>query len=84
MIKTYCDACGARLGDAHEDDVMVYFEYTPETYVYRLYHFCSTCSINMREVLRLMRKTGDKANAERRKEMLAKVCDARRGEYEQS
>ena len=32
----------------HESDVMFYFQYTPETRVYKLYRFCPTCSINMR------------------------------------
>lgn len=60
MIETYCDACGARLEGVHESDVAVYFQYTPETYIDRLYHFCPTCSANMREELRLMRENADK------------------------
>ena len=60
MIETYCDACGARIEGVHESDVMVYFQYTPETYIDRLYHFCPTCSVNMREELRLMQETADK------------------------
>lgn len=54
MIETYCDACGACIEGVHESDVMVYFRYTPETYVDKLYHFCSACSINMRGELENM------------------------------
>lgn len=61
MIETYCDACGARLEGVHESDVMVYFQYTPETYVDRLYHFCPTCSINMRGELENMVEYAEKA-----------------------
>lgn len=54
MIETYCDACGARLEDAHEGDVMVYFQCTPETCVDKLYRFCPACSIDMRGELENM------------------------------
>lgn len=54
MIETYCDACGVRLEDNHESDVMVYFRYTPEAYADRVFHFCPTCSINMRGELQNM------------------------------
>lgn len=49
MIETYCDACGTRLDGAHESDAMAYFQYTPETSIGCILHFCPTCSINMAE-----------------------------------
>lgn len=61
MIETYCDACGVRLEDVHESDVMVYFRYTPDAYVDSVYHFCPTCSINMRSELQITVEHAEKA-----------------------
>lgn len=61
MIETYCDACGARLDGAHESDAMVYFQYTPETSISCILHFCPACSINMRAELQNMVEDAEKA-----------------------
>lgn len=54
-------ACGARLEGVYESDAMVYFQYTSETSISCILHFCPTCSINMRAELQNMVEYGEKA-----------------------